>query len=128
MIQPATLPLVGHRWVPFKFEIDLEGLSLTGATFAMGVRASRDATAAAVTLATTVSPAEGISVSVATVDGQPVSTIQIRINETTMEGMPAATEVGDDLVYFWDMHITPSGGSKAVYFEGPFTVKGGATQ
>lgn len=131
MIQPGTLELIAHRWVPFKpFEIEFQGIDLTGASFAMQVRQTRDAAGSAmIGLATTVSPAEGISVSVATVDGLPVSTIQIRINEATMEALPYSRPArGGDLNLFWDMHITPSGGTKAVYFEGPFTVKGGGTQ
>lgn len=131
MIQPAWLPIVAHRWVPFKYQIAFQGIDLTGATFAMSVRSTRDATSAAVTLANAASPSEGISVSVATALGVTTSTIELRIVEASMEDpakFPLAPAIGDDLVYFYDIHITPSGGTKAVYFEGSFTVKGGATQ
>ena len=130
MIRPGTLPLTGGRWVPFKpYEIEFRGVDLTGASFAAQVRLTRDTPGTPlISLTGASSPAEGISVSVDASGDLPVSTIQIRINEATMEGLPAAGEVGDDLELFWDMHITPSGGTKAVYFEGPFIVKGGATQ
>jgi hypothetical protein len=131
MIRPGEpITLTGGRWVPFKpFEIDVEWVNLTGATLAMQVRLTRDTPGAPlISLTNQTSPAEGISVSVTTVDGLPLSTIEIRINETTMEGLPAASELGDDLELFWDMHITPSGGTKAVWAEGPFIVKGGAVQ
>ncbi len=52
----------------------------------------------------------------------------MRINEATMEAMPDAPEIGDDIELVWDMHITPSGGVKAVYFTGKFTVRDGSTE
>lgn len=130
MIRPSTLPLTGGRWVPFRpYEIDIEGVDLTGATFAAQVRLTADTPGTPlVSLTGTASPAEGISVSVDTSGVLPVSTIEIRINESTMEGLPAAAETGDDLELFWDMHITPSGGVKSVWFRGPFIVQAGATQ
>src|SRR5687768_9243912 len=98
MIQPGTLDLTAHRWVPFKpYEIEFRGIDLTGATFTMQVRDTPDAPGLRIGLVTSVSPAEGISVTVTTVDGIPYSTVQIRINESTMEALPAAAEYGDDL-------------------------------
>lgn len=126
MIQPGTLPLVGHRWVPFKpYQIQFNDLDLTGATFTMTVRATRDAGSSLISITNSTSPAEGISIISASASA---TVIEIRINEATMEALPAAAAVGDDLDLFWDMHITPSGGTKAVYLEGPFTLRGGATQ
>lgn len=62
-----------------------------------------------------------------------ISTVGIRINETTIEVMPfpgsgAAGERGDDLTLFWDLHITPSGGTKDRYAGGKFIVRAGVTQ
>ncbi|MGZ9062966.1 MAG: hypothetical protein ACXW2K_13825, partial [Allosphingosinicella sp.] len=95
--------------MPFKpYEIEIEGVDLTGAAFAMQVRQKPDTPGTPnISLVTAASPAEGISVAVDTSGALPVSTIQIRINEATMEALPAAGQVGDDLELYWDMHITP---------------------
>lgn len=57
-----------------------------------------------------------------------LSVVGIRINETTMEGLPFPDERGDNAVLAWDLHITPSGGTKQKYAGGTFTVRAGATQ
>jgi hypothetical protein len=78
-----------------------------------------------------VNPSTGVPY--ATTDSVTLSRIGIRINETTMEGLPFpgegnSAERGDDVPLVWDMHITPSGGIKDKYFGGAFTVRAGATQ
>jgi hypothetical protein len=126
MIKPATLPLVGGRWVPFVLDIELEDVDLTGATLEAHVRLKPDTPGAAlVDLDQVAAPAQGLSFTVA--GGS--STIRMRINETTMEGLPAANETGDDAVLWWDMHVTrPGVHEKSVYFRGTFTVQAGVTQ
>lgn len=57
-----------------------------------------------------------------------LSQLQLRINETTMEGLPAAAEVGDNSELAWDLHITPNGGIKDKWLGGDFTVRAGVTQ
>lgn len=130
MIVPGSLPLVARRRVPFPLQIEVQGLDLTGAVFKMQVRDRKDGGFVRADLVTVSSAsAEGVRlIGVETIDDVTVSTIGIRINETTMEAMNAATEIGQDAVIWWDMHITPSGGIKQVYFEGPFTVKAGVTE
>lgn len=66
-------------------------------------------------------------------DNVTVSRLRIRINETTMEGLPFpgsgdAGERGDDVALAWDLHITPDGGLKDKYAGGTFTVRAGSTQ
>jgi hypothetical protein len=66
-------------------------------------------------------------------DSVTVSRLRIRINETTMEAMPFpgsgdTGERGDDVVLWYDIHITPSGGTKDRYVFGTFTVRAGTTQ
>lgn len=139
-MQYATgrLPLVANRWAPFVHELRFEGLDLTGGTFDAAVRATPDGVGApAIVLATTTGTGEGIkllSVATEAVDfGEagvltvPVSTLQITINETTLEGQPFPGERGVDLDWFWDMQITATGIPKYRALEGPFTIHAGAT-
>ncbi|HYI43721.1 MAG TPA: hypothetical protein VD768_08885 [Sphingomicrobium sp.] len=129
MIKPATLPLSGGRFVPFVYTIALEGEDLTDATMEMHVRHAADVGGdPLVDLDLAAANAQGLSFTVDTSGAEPVSTIQIRINETTMEGMPAADETGEDAVFAYDLQITRSGHPKAVFFRGTFTVEAGVTQ
>ena len=125
MIEPGTLPLAGNRWTPFIYEIEFQDRDFTGAMLDMHVRLTFDTPGAPlIDLSPAAAGSEGLSLAVA--DGD--TTITIQIDEATMEGLPDATEVGDDLVLHYDLHITPSGGTKEVYLRGPFTVRAGATQ
>lgn len=134
MFDTVNLPLEAGRWVPFVYDIDIVGIDLTDATFAAQVHDTKDRTAGTprASLTTPVTDVEGVRlVSVVTTDGVPTSSIRIRINEATMEAMDVANDagaLGDNGSIFWDMHITPSGGTKFLAFEGKFTVKAGVTQ
>lgn len=123
MQQPANLPLAGDRWTPFTATLEFTGLVVTGATFAMQVRQTYDQAGSPLVSLTNVGSANTQGIYIVS-----ASVIQIYIAEATMEGLPDATEVGDDLVLYYDLHITPSGGVKQVYARGTFTVRGGATQ
>ncbi|WP_404415563.1 hypothetical protein [Brevundimonas vesicularis] len=130
MITPGRLDLTVQRWTPFVYQIDFEGLDFTGATMAMQVRLYRDAPGSPlIALANAAANAEGLSVSVATIDDTTVSTVQIRINETTAEGLLLnAGKPGDDVRLVYDLHITGGGFPKTRWLEGAFIIKGGATQ
>lgn len=134
--------LLANRWEPFVHVIRFEGQDLTGATFIAQVRATRDAGGTAPVDLLTVGGigSEGITiVSVANEDvdfgvdigvvNVPVTTISMRINEATMEAFdePPIDRLGDDLPYWWDMQITPSGGVKYRALEGQFTIHAGVT-
>jgi hypothetical protein len=123
--------LVANRWEPFVHTIDFEGFNFTGATFIMQVRLMRDAPGSPLVDLGTVGGVgtEGITLTgVATVNGASVSSVSIRINEATVEGLPAAGEIGDDLDLFYDLQITPAGGVKYRALEGAFTVHAGVTK
>ena len=136
MITPATASLVAQRWSPFVDITAIEGFNLAAAVFAMHVRLYRDAPGPPlISLSNAASNAQGISVSVDTVpiDGVDtlVSSVQIRINETTLEALmlntaPAAT--GRDVALVYDLHITSTGLDKARWMEGAFIIRAGATQ
>ncbi len=144
---PSTgrLDLEVNRWEPFDYEIRFEGQDLTGATFIADVRDRKDGGFLRAGLTTVASIAtEGIKlVSVATeaIDyganigtlSVPVSLVHIHINEPTVEAMGTATlaagalESGDDGSIWWDMQITPSGGTKYRALEGAFNLNAGST-
>lgn len=144
---PGTLDLTAQRWVPFVYLIDFPFVDLTDATFASMGRLYKDAPGAPLfSLANAASNAEGVSVSVATgvmgyeIDGVTydnitVSTVQIRINETTIEGvLPFVVtsglpnrKPGDDVSFAWDFVMTGGGFAKSRFFQGLFTIEGGAT-
>lgn len=130
MITPGRLDLMVQRWTPFVYQIEFQGLDFADATMAMQVRLYRDAPGAPlISLTNAASNAEGLSVKVATVDGMPVSTVQIRINETTAEALLLnAGKPGDDVRLVYDLHITGGGLPKTRWLEGSFTIRAGATQ
>lgn len=130
MITPGKLDLVAQRWTPFVYVIDFEGYDFTSATFASHVRLYRDAPGdPLVALANAASNAEGVSVAVATVDSVVTSTVQLQINETTLEALLlSAAGPGTDVKLVWDIHITGGGLAKTRWLEGTFTIRAGATQ
>ena len=126
----ARLDLGADRRTPFVRTIRFEGYDLTGATFKAQVRPYSDAPGSPlVDLATVVSSsAEGLKLlTVETVAGQPVSTVQMRVNQSTMEAMPAANAPGGDVTLAWDLHIT-IGSAKERWLFGDFVVLGGVTR
>lgn len=129
MIQTGKLDLTANRWSPFVYAIDFVGYDFSAATFSAQVRNYRDAPGdALVDLANAASTAEGVSVSVTTTDGVPTSTVQLRINETTLEGLRYSAPRGADLELQWALHITSTGMGKVRWLEGQFILKAGAAQ
>jgi len=136
MITPGNLPLVMQRWTPFDYSIQLPvGLDFTGATAAMQLRQRPDQPGDPIlSLVNASSAGEGLSFTHVTDEGVVTSTLRIRINETTGEGIllnagkaPTATK-REDLVLTYDIHITGGGFAKTRWYEGTFTLRGGSTQ
>jgi len=152
MIYSGRYDLAADRWVACVRTLSFVGKDLTGATFASHVRLTKDATGAPlVTLGNAASAAaEGlrvINVATATIaqhiangwltvpppgyeltDTVTITQVGLRINETTMEGLPFPAERGQDATLQWDLHITPTGKDKDKYLGGDFIVKAGATE
>lgn len=132
--EPGVVDWRVKRWVPFVETIGIEGIDLSGATMLMQVRAYRDEPGTAkISLVNAAANAEGLSVTVATVSGLPTSTIQIRINETTIETLlpfPASgVQPGAEVPLVWDLLISKTGSvEKSRWFEGAFNIIPGATQ
>ena len=130
MITPARVDLVAQRWTPFVDVTVFEDFDFSAATFAMHIRLYRDAPGdPLVALANAASNAEGVSVSVETVEGQTLSSVQIRVNETTLESLLLnAAGAGKDVSLVYDLHITSTGLGKVRWMEGSFIIRAGATQ
>lgn len=129
MANAARVPLDADRWTPFAQTFRFRNIDLSGAAFEAQVRLTGDTPGEPlVDLATVTTDAEGLRlISVADESGVTVSTVSMFIAEATMEALPNADEIGNDLVLAWDMHITLAGlKQKRLY--GPFTVKAGVTQ
>jgi hypothetical protein len=129
MMTAGTLELVLNRWQPNTVTVGFVGYDFTGATFNVQLRPYRDAPdPALLTLSNASSPSEGVSVTVTTMDGIPTSVVEMRFAEATVEGLPFTSPVGTDYSCVWDLVITPSGGTKARWVEGPAIIHGGSTQ
>jgi hypothetical protein len=152
MLRPAIVDIAAPRWTAFLTTIRILGFNFTGATFGLQVRLYYDAPGTPLVDLTTVtlSTAEGVRLDyggTATVDAHiaagrlndipdgmvgtdtlVLSLLGVRINETTMEGLPFPDERGNNIDLVWDLHITPSGGIKQKYIGGKFIVEPGATQ
>lgn len=130
-LDPVERPLTAGRWVPFVHDIIIEGLDLTGATFAMQVRDDWNGGAVRADLATeTVAGTEGVRFAgVETVDGVDTSTLEVVIAEATMEAMPLdAANPDGPLTLVYDLQITRTAGQPEVMMRGTFTVQEGSTE
>ena len=131
-MKPGKLAITANRWEPFDDTIDFVGYDFTGATFTLQVRLYPDATGdPLINLANADPPAAGLSVTVATTEGVPTSTLRIIIAEATIEGLfptGSGQEAGADVKLAWALHITPSGGTKRRWLEGDFIIHAGANQ
>ena len=127
LFNTGSLPIAQDRWSPMAYQIEIQDYDLTGASFALQVRDSKDGGTLRANLTTTTTPgAEGVRLVSASASA---STIEICIAEATMEAMDIASDAGSpgaDGIGWWGLHITPSGGTKFLALEGTFTVKAGA--
>ncbi len=126
----ARLPLGGRRWQRYGKTLRFAGVDLTGADMRLQIRLYRNAPGTPVIDLSTVTNgnAEGLRlIGVEQVNGKPVSTVALVINETTMESTPFMGEAGDDSMFAYDMQVTPAGGYKQVWLEGEFWVLAAVT-
>lgn len=151
MISPGRYNLAADRWVACIRTFSFVDRDFTDATLLSHVRLKKDVSGTPlVNLTNAAAGAEGLRIigvftsSIADhiangrldevppgyqlTDVVPVSQVGMRINETTMEGLPFPGERGDDATLQWDLHITPTGGIKDKYLGGDFIVRAGVTQ
>lgn len=131
---PGTLPLVVQRGTPFVYHIEFPGLDISEADFAAQVRLYKDQPGAPlINLAKAHPLAEGLSATLSTSDETGLaSTLQVRINETTIENLlpfPAnGTEPNERISLVWDLHMTISPIGKRRWLEGSFVIAPGVTR
>ena len=136
MISPGKLDLVVQRWTPFDYSIQLPvGLDFTTAVAKMQVRLRPDAPGLPIIDLENASPAgEGLSFSSVTDAGVVTSTLRIRVNETTAEGILLnagklpSVDCRQDVRLSYDIHITGGGFAKTRWLEGVFIIRPGTTQ
>ena len=133
---PGTYNLRADRGKALLRQFTVTGLDLTSATFRASVRAYPGASGdPIIALPLVTNTDNGMKfVSVETVEGVPVSLIQMQISAATMAlaSYPAgkAGTPGDPVVSWvgnWDLDITPVGGIEEVYLRGAFQVDGVVT-
>jgi len=129
MSYAAQVAIAADRYTPCVRTITFRGLDLTGVALRMQVRLVADTPGLPLVDLSNVSnaQAQGIKlVSVSNVDNLPTSVIQIRINETTIEGLPYAGELGNTTDLAYDLQGT-LGGDKRVLMAGAFAIAAGVT-
>jgi hypothetical protein len=126
MSNVAHLPIVADRYVPCRRQVYVVGLDLTGIDMRAQVRPGGDVPGVPLVdlLTVTNANAEGLRfVGVDFASGVAISHVEIVINETTMEGLPYAGEVGDETALAWDWQATIAG-RKRRFAKGAFVVLG----
>lgn len=129
MARSAYLPIAADRYEACVRTVQLRGLDLRDSVFRSQVRLVADTPGAPLVDLMTVTNgnAEGVRlVDFSIVDGLPVTTIEIVINETTMEGLPYSGELGSATVLAYDLQATIKG-RKRKLFGGQFVVLAGVT-
>jgi hypothetical protein len=126
----ARLPIVADRQTPLVLTIYYEGVDLTGCVMRAQVRLYRDAPGdPLVDLPTvTTTNTEGLRLVSVETDalGLPTSKVSMRINQSTMQGLPIG-DIDTDVELAWDQHITIEG-DKGRRLYGPFIVRPGVTR
>lgn len=126
----ARLALGGKRYQAYSKTMRFVGVDLTGATFRMEVRLKPNTPGEPEIALNTVTSAaaEGVRlVGVEAINGKPVSTIGIRINKTTMEGLPYLGELGNDDTFAYDLMVKPVGAIEQAWVEGAFVAQAAVT-
>ena len=127
MTSVAYLPIVADRYGPLVRHLYVVGLDLTGVAMRAQIRFSGDSPGKPYVdlLTVTNGNAQGLRLVDVTTDAQglPTSHVEIVINETTMEGLPYAGELGDAVQFAWDMQITLAGRKRRLA-KGEFEITG----
>lgn len=127
MIQPAKVDLRAYRGVPFSDVTAYYAVDYSTASFVMEIRATRDQNGPPlVSLSRASSPVQGVSATVVTPSGIPISSVAIRIDETTIEALAFTRPRGGDLLLFYALDISGGGHDKARRMQGCFIVEASA--
>lgn len=132
MITPRTLRLRVDRRRAVRILFRVKGYDLTSATYRAQVRLYPDAPGDPILDLPKVNDTSNglLFLSVETVDGAPISLLQMQVSPATMASgaIPAAPPGDDSITLSWDLNLTPPGQVEAVYVRGPFQIDGVVTQ
>ncbi len=121
MFPTASYDIYADRYVPHTDYLRVRGYDFTGAALSMQVRDRKNGGLVCATITPTLV--------VTTEDSVLISTITWVIPEATMEAMPLDSATPEaDVTLWYDIHLTPSGGTKFIPLEGRFIVDAGVTQ
>ncbi|MFN3675813.1 MAG: hypothetical protein ACK4TC_07510 [Sphingomonas pseudosanguinis] len=127
MAHTAYLPIIADRYGAVVRHIFVVGLDLTGVDMRAQVRLYGDVPGMPLVDLTTVTNgnAQGLRLAEVTSDdiGVPTSHVELVINETTMEALPYAGEIGDVTTLAWDWQITIAGRKRRLA-KGEFQITG----
>ncbi|GAA3271513.1 hypothetical protein GCM10020258_46690 [Sphingomonas yabuuchiae] len=127
MAHTAYLPIIADRYGAVVRHIFVAGLDLTGIDMRAQVRLYGDVPGAPLVDLTTVTNgnAQGLRLVEVTSDGIgiPTSHVELVINESTMESLPYAGEIGDVTTLAWDWQVTIAGRKRRLA-KGEFQITG----
>lgn len=127
MAHSAYLPIIADRYGAVVRHIFVVGLDLTGLDQRAQVRLYGDVPGAPLVDLLTVGNgnAQGLRLVEVTTDdaGLPTSHVELVINETTMEALPYAGEIGDVTTLAWDWQVTIAGRKRRLA-KGEFQITG----
>lgn len=129
MARSAHLPIAADRYEACVRTIIFRGIDLRGVALRSQVRPVADTPGAPLVdlQSTNNGNAEGLRVvSFEMIDGLPVTTIEMVVNETTMEALPYSGEVGSATPLAYDLQATISGRKRKLLY-GAFVVLPGVT-
>lgn len=127
--------IVKSKRVPWVETLAIEGPDYSGATFKMELRTLPGGTGGAVvTLNNAAAGTQGISatydaayVDPITADVFAATVLLFRIDETTMEALPAASPTDASVSLYHDLHIDPVSGDKFLAIYGSYDYSPGVT-
>lgn len=132
-MQTAAISIRANKRVPFDDTIALMAFDYSSATFQMQIRNEPGDQGAPLVGLGAFASGQGISCTYDPEfpdpeDGEPgASIIRIQIAEATLEGLPYASDPAAERRFFYDLHVTPAGGTKYVFSAGAFVVVPGVT-
>jgi hypothetical protein len=112
----AGVDLYVDRFDDFDCPVTINNV-LTGASFEAEIRVTPDATGTPLATMTITAPTVGVS----------TTTFTMSLAQAVVGALPAATELGDDAEFYWDLKMTLAGKRKTL-FRGKFTVIAGVTR
>lgn len=131
----AELNIAAFKRTPFVDDVAILGPNWTGAAFLMHIRNKNgDTGTPIISLATATAGTQGISVTYNAAyvyddagSTAPASIVLIQIDEGTLEALALNNPSNKPVELVYDLHVTPSGGRKAVELYGQFIINPGAT-